>query len=99
MRDITYCSHIDCYYRDCIRHQNHAPKDRDISIADLDDGYCFIPIADKRLNNMEKLLSAICHATQNTCHKCDNPTRSLCDVDGGCLYCATIADAIVEVFK
>ena len=40
---ITYCSRTNCYFRDCTRHQDKAPKDRDISIADLNDGYCFIP--------------------------------------------------------
>ena len=96
--DITYCSHTDCYYRDCVRHQNNASTDRDISIADLNDGYCFIPEPDPSFNsNRAKLLSAICKGVQNTNYRCDNPTRAMCDVDGGCYFCEAIADAIEEV--
>ena len=36
---------------------------------------------------------------QKTAYKCDNPTRAMCDVDGGCYFCATIADSIEEAFK
>lgn len=96
----TYCSHIDCYYRDCTRHQNNAPKNTDVSIADLNDGYCFIPKQDHEFrSNREDLLSAICRGVQNTTYKCDNPTRALCDVDGGCYFCATIADAVEEALN
>ena len=95
---ITYCSHTDCYYRDCVRHQNNAPTDRDISIADLNDGYCFIPEPDPSFNSKRaKLLSAICKGVQSTSYRCDNATRAMCDVYGGCYFCATIADAIEEV--
>ena len=102
MRDITYCSHTDCYYRDCTRHQNHAPKDIDISIADLNDGYCFIPeglLETKHKHMRERLMSAICKGTQNTTYKCDNPTRAMCDADGGCCYCENIAEAVINEFK
>lgn len=37
----TFCSQIKCMYIDCQKHQYNAPKDRDISIADLNDGLCF----------------------------------------------------------
>jgi hypothetical protein len=99
---ITYCSHTDCYYRDCTRHQSNAPKDRDISIADLNDGYCFIPeslVTTKHRHKKERLTSAICRGTQSTNYKCDNPTKAMCDADGSCYYCAAIADAIEEEFK
>ena len=102
MRDITYCSHGDCYYRDCARHQCHALADMQISIADLNDGYCFIPshlVASATKTRREALLSAICKGTQSTIYRCDNPTRAMCDVDGGCYFCATIADAVEEVMK
>ena len=102
MADITYCSHIDCYYRDCTRHQSHAPASRQISIADLNDGYCFIsehrpdPVFK---SNREDLLGAICRGVQNTNYRCDNPTRAMCDVAGGCYFCATIADTVEEVLN
>ena len=102
MRDITYCSHIDCYYRDCTRHQCRAPEGQAISIADLNDGYCFIPVElvkTKHKHLRERLAAAICKGTQNTNYKCDNPTRAMCDVDGGCYYCENIAEAVIEEFK
>jgi hypothetical protein len=99
MRDITYCSHLDCYYKDCTRHQANAPADSSISIADLDDGYCFIPEADIANGDREKLMAAICRGVQKTTYKCANPTRAMCSVSGDCHYCATIADAIEEAFK
>lgn len=37
----TFCSQTKCMYIDCPKHQYNAPKDRDISIADLNDGLCF----------------------------------------------------------
>jgi hypothetical protein len=99
MIDITYCSHIDCYYRDCIRHQCKAPADRSISIADLNDGYCFAPERPVFKSNREELLAAICRGVQKTNYRCDNPTRAMCDVDGGCYFCATIVDAVEEVLN
>ena len=99
---ITYCSHTDCYYRGCTRHQSHAPEGRDISIADLNDGYCFIPeslLETKAKHKRERLMSAICKGIQNTAYKCDNPTRAMCDVAGGCACCAIITDAVEEEFK
>ena len=100
MIDITYCSHVNCYYRDCTRHQSHAPTDRPISITDLNDGYCFSPKQDPIFkSSRDDLLSAICKGVQNTSYKCDNPTRALCDVDGGCYFCDTIANAVKEVLN
>ena len=37
----TFCSQTKCMYTDCAKHQYNAPKDIDISIADLNDGLCF----------------------------------------------------------
>ena len=99
---ITYCSRTDCYFRDCTRHQDNASEGCDISIADLNDGYCFIPeslVITKHKHKKERLMSAICRGTQNTNYKCDNPTKVMCDVEGSCNYCAAIADAIEEEFK
>ena len=98
--DITYCSHTDCYYRDCTRHQDNAPAGKMISIADLNDGFCFIPKPEPSLKSSRaELLSAICRGVQNTNYRCDNPTRAMCDADGGCYFCDTIADSIEEAFK
>ena len=36
--DITYCSKTNCGKLSCERNQYNAPKNRDISIADLDNG-------------------------------------------------------------
>jgi hypothetical protein len=55
MRDITYCSRTDCYFRDCVRHQSHAPLDRPISIADLNDGYYFAPEPELSMGERGKL--------------------------------------------
>ena len=90
---ITYCTHKDCYYRDCVRHLDNAPKGRLISIADLNDGFCFIP-ENVAVNKRERLLAAICKGVQNTHCKCDNPTRAVCDAVGDCTFCHTIADAV-----
>ena len=100
MSDITYCSHIECYYKDCVRHQHNAPAEENISIADLDDGFCFIPehrVDPAFKSNREELLSAICKGVQKTSYRCTNPTRAMCDIAGGCYFCATIADALEEV--
>lgn len=102
MKDIIYCSHIDCYFTDCARHQYNAPEGKGISIADLDDGYCFVPeqlIATKARHTRERLVSAICKGTQNTNYKCDNPAKAMCDVDGSCYYCELIAEAVLDEFK
>ena len=102
MRDITYCSHTECYYRDCVRHQSHVTTTGPISIADLNDGYCFIPeaAADQAVrDNREELLRAVCRGVQKTNYKCDNPTRAMCDVDGGCRFCDVIVDAVEEVLN
>lgn len=41
--DITYCSKVDCLDSRCPRHQYNAP-DGDISIANLDNGTCFVGV-------------------------------------------------------
>lgn len=38
MSNITYCSKTNCLKLSCDRNQYNAPKNRDISIADLDNG-------------------------------------------------------------
>ena len=38
--DITYCSKTNCGKLSCERNQYNAPKNKDISVADLDNG-CF----------------------------------------------------------
>lgn len=82
-----------------MRHQAHAPKDHVISIADLDDGYCFMPAREAVTDRREKLCAAICYGTQHTAYNCDNVCKAMCGSDGSCAYCATIADAIEEVMK
>ena len=99
MQDITYCSHIDCYDKECPRHQSKAPKGKDISIADLNDDYCFIPTLGSNTSSRDKLLAAICKGTQNTIYKCDTVCKALCGQDGTCVYCAAIADAVEEVIR
>jgi hypothetical protein len=95
--DITYCYHVDCIHKDCIRHLDNAPKDVDISIADLNDGLCFDFIEEP--TKRERLLATICKGTQKTNYKCDVACRALCGNDGTCAHCSIIADAIEEEFK
>lgn len=112
--DITYCSHVDCINIDCSRHQSNVPRAKtysDISIADLNDGYCFdariIPsqltpkdMEDKiNKEGRAKLLYALCEGTQKTNYRCNDVCKALCGVDGSCPYCATLADSIEEVFN
>lgn len=96
--DITYCTHTDCI-NDCPRHQNNAPKDTVISIADLDDGLCYTPAVLDTISERDRLLAAICKGTQYTCHKCDDHCKSWCGNDGTCDYCGRIADAIEAEFR
>ena len=97
MSDITYCSRIDCVHVDCSRHQDNAPTNKDISIADLTDGWCY----DKKeiKSDRERLLQAVCNGTQNTNYKCDTVCKAMCGSDGHCAYCSIIADAIEEEFR
>lgn len=99
MKDFTYCSHTDCSCEDCVRHQANVPRHltySDISIADLNDGYCFLP-KQKSPTRREKLLAAICKGTQKTNYKCDETCKAMCGNDGTCAYCSIIADAVEEV--
>jgi hypothetical protein len=102
---ITYCSHIDCRHP-CLRNQKFAPKDMDISIADLDNNCYLSPKVDdamtiraiKRSQDATRndLLAAICRGTQKTNYKCDDTCKALCGNDGTCAYCSIIADSIEE---
>lgn len=97
MVDGAYCSRLDCIHADCSRHQDNAPEGRDISIADLNDGWwCY----DKKeiKSDRERLLQAICSGTQKTNYKCGSVCKSMCSSDGDCAYCSIIADAIEEEF-
>ena len=140
MTDITYCSKTNCGKLSCERNQYNVPKNKNISIADLDNGCfglyenpnqftycimsdcrkkdcrfhldrapvgyavtakdfneelgCFVAPSDKR----SELLKAICRGTQKTNYKCDEVCRAMCNDDGTCAYCSTIADAVEEVF-
>lgn len=96
--EMTYCSHIDCIHTDCVRHQDFAPRDRDISIADLNDGLCF-DSKEVRLSERQRLLAAICRGTQKTNYKCDSVCKAMCGSDGTCAYCSIIADSIEEMFR
>lgn len=96
MSDITYCSRIDCAHIDCSRHQDNAVKNKDISIADLNDGWCYDQKEIK--SDRERLLQAICNGTQKTNYKCNSVCKSMCGSGGVCPYCAIIADAVEEEF-
>jgi hypothetical protein len=96
MSDITYCSRVDCVHVGCSRHQDNATDDRDLSIADLNDGLCYDQKEIK--NNRARLLQAICNGTQKTNYKCDAVCKAMCGNDGTCVYCAAIADAVEEEF-
>lgn len=105
---ITYCSRTDCRHP-CLRNQKFAPKDRDISIADLDNNCYLSPEVDdamtisaiKRSQDATRndLLAAICRGTQKTNYKCDTVCKAMCGSDGHCAYCSTIADAVEEVLN
>jgi hypothetical protein len=95
--DKTFCSQVACMHEDCSRHQYNAPDGMEISIADLNDGWCF----DERKQEDERssLLTAICRGTQKTNYKCDDVCKAMCGNDGTCAYCSIIADAIEEAFR
>lgn len=104
---ITYCSRISCRQETCLRHQKHVPLYTEISIADLDDGCYLSPEVDdamtieaiKRSQDAARndLLAAICRGTQKTNYKCSDACKALCDSNGSCAYCSTIADSIEEL--
>jgi hypothetical protein len=101
MNDITYCSRFDCINTECARHQSRALGSQSISIADLNDGYCF---TQKVLSSLADCMSvniraAICKGIQNTVHRCDDVCRAMCGIDGSCAFCATLADEIEGVLK
>lgn len=93
---ITYCSKFDCAYTSCTRNQCHAPKDDSISIADLCDGWCYMPAEHEPFNKRKELLAAICRGTQKTNYKCSEVCRAMCGNDGTCAYCSIIADFVEE---
>jgi hypothetical protein len=74
--DITYCSQTKCTHLDCIRHQIYAPKDKNINIADLNDGWCFDPVKStrkeptKREKLREMLKTPIMAAPAVACTNC-----------------------------
>lgn len=101
---ITYCSKFDCAHTDCTKNQCHAPQHQDISIADLCDGWCYMPIESAKCyvttpSKRKELLAALCRGTQKTNYMCDDVCRAMCGNDGTCAYCLTLADAIEEVIR
>jgi hypothetical protein len=53
---ITYCCHDECNNTECYRHTIHAPKDRPVSYADMDDG-CYNSTNNKKeKEEREKIL-------------------------------------------
>lgn len=100
---ITYCSMITCSHTDCSRHQFNAPPGKIISIANLNDGYCFGPtvttVIEEEPQKRARLLAAVCRGTQKTNYKCDDVCKAMCGNDGTCAYCSIIADAIEEEFR
>jgi hypothetical protein len=89
-----YCGYSDCIKKGCRFHLDRAPKGVAVEVIYKDDG-CYERPSEKR----ESLLKAICQATQVTGCKCDEVCRAMCGNDGICHFCATIADAVEEVFK
>lgn len=101
---ITYCSKFDCANTDCLKNQCHAPQHRDISIADLCDGWCYTPIGPTnydtaRSSKRKELLAALCRGTQKTNYNCSDVCRAMCRNDGTCAYCSILADAVEEVMN
>lgn len=94
---ITYCSHTDCFYKDCGRHQHNLPEGVIISIADLNDGFCYMP--DSIDARKQRLINAICKGTQNTNFSCSDEAQEICFKNGGCKYSKALAEAIEKEFK
>jgi hypothetical protein len=97
MSDRTYCSRVNCVHIDCSRHQDNAPNGAIISIADLNDGWCFDEAGET--DDRKRLLAAICRGTQKTNYTCTDACKALCDSNGNCAYCSIIADSIEEVIN
>jgi len=106
---LTYCSRISCRQETCFRHQKRAPLYTEISIADLDDNCYLSPEVDDAMTieairrsqdaTRNDLLAAICRGTQKTNYKCSDACKALCDSNGSCAYCSTIADAVEDVLN
>ena len=89
-----YCILSDCVKKDCRFHLSTAPKGVVVESTDQDLG-CYVGPYNRR----KDLLRAICVGTQKTNYKCSDACKALCDSNGSCAYCSTIADSIEEVIK
>ena len=47
----------------------------------------------------EQLAKAVCEATQKTNYNCNDKCKTLCDSNGSCPYCLTIAENILKNFN
>lgn len=48
------------------------------------------------VENKKRLAKLICEATQKTSYKCNDACKALCDCNGCCAYCLTIAEHLME---
>lgn len=48
------------------------------------------------MDDRKKLAKLICEATQKTAYKCNDTCIGLCDREGCCAYCLTIAEHLLQ---
>lgn len=48
------------------------------------------------MSSRDDLARLICEATQNTSYKCDTTCMTLCNCNGGCAFCETIASHLLK---
>jgi hypothetical protein len=94
--EITYCSQIGCVYKACARHQCNAPANATLSIADMYGSslFCTLDTKDDSVE-YESLLSAICRGVQKS-SSCSEAAKEMCDNNGSCALCFTIAEELDE---
>ena len=93
--EITYCSQIGCVYKACARHQCNAPANATLSIADMYGSSLFCTLENDSVE-YESLLGAICRGVQKS-GSCSEAAKEMCDTNGSCALCFTIAEEICEV--
>ena len=92
--EITYCSQVSCVYKACARHQCNAPANTTLSIADMYGSSLFCSLEDDSVE-YESLLGAICRGVQKS-SSCSEVAKEMCDTNGSCALCFTIAEEIGE---
>lgn len=48
------------------------------------------------MDDRKQLAKLICEATQKTSYKCNDACKALCDCEGCCAYCMTIAEHLLQ---